>query len=220
MALAGVRLVGDQSFFSFLQAIEFTSLIGSMAAALGLKFFLMGNGANLAFRKFAFQFVNGYEGNLNIPSGDDEFLARKILNAFPGSVCFINAPDSVVTSRSSIKLKDFISQRLRWAGKWKYNSSLSTKMIAFYIMAVQITFISVAMTLFFHDSVFLLVLLGIKVLLECLFLYAVSNFLGSRWNWVAFIVLQFIYPIYVIGIGIVSQLTTYEWKGRSLSHKA
>ncbi|MEQ8425351.1 MAG: glycosyltransferase, partial [Cyclobacteriaceae bacterium] len=96
LAFGGVRLKADDSFFSRLQSIEFLSLIGSGGATLGLGFFSMCNGANLAFRKSAFEAVNGYDGNLKIASGDDEFLARKILLNFPGSVRFINVAEAVV----------------------------------------------------------------------------------------------------------------------------
>ncbi len=37
----------------------------------------MCNGANLAFRKDVFNEVSGYKGNIQIASGDDEFLMRK-----------------------------------------------------------------------------------------------------------------------------------------------
>lgn len=221
MVLGGVRLKRGSTFFSALQAIEFSSLIGSMAAALGFGSFLMGNGANLAFRKAAFQYVNGYEGNLNIPSGDDEFLARKILKSFPDSLSFINAEESIVTTRPITQLKTFISQRIRWAGKWKHGASYSSVIMALYMALVQLAIIQVTISIFFvREGMLLLVfLIMLKILLECLFLYKVSVFLKSTWNWVAFMVLQFIYPFYVLGIGIAAQVKTYTWKGRRLSHK-
>lgn len=221
MVLGGVRLKRGSTFFSALQAIEFSSLIGSMAAALGFGSFLMGNGANLAFRKAAFQYVNGYEGNLNIASGDDEFLARKILKSFPDSLSFINAEESIVTTRPITQLKTFISQRTRWAGKWKYGASYSSGVMALYVALVQLAIIQVTLSIFFvREGMLLLVFLVLlKILLECLFLYKVSVFLKSNWNWVAFMVLQFIYPFYVLGIGITAQVKTYTWKGRRLSHK-
>lgn len=221
MALGGVRFKRGSTFFSVLQAIEFSSLIGSMAASLGFGSFLMGNGANLSFRKAAFQYVNGYEGNLNIASGDDEFLARKILKSFPDSISFINTEESVVTTRPISQLKVFISQRIRWAGKWKYGGSYTSLIMALYVALVQIAIIQVTISIFFvrEGMLFLGFLIAIKIFLECRFLYKVSVFLKSKWNWLAFVVLQFIYPFYVLGIGIIAQVKTYTWKGRRLSHK-
>ncbi len=220
MVFGGVRLKGD-SFFSKLQAIEFSSLIGSGAATLGLGFFTMCNGANLAYRRKSFEAVNGYEGNLAVPSGDDEFLARKILTEFPHSICFLKDRETVVTSRPAATLKTFVHQRLRWAGKWRYNSSWLSKLLAVQILFVQMVFIGLSVLAFIRiDSMWLVLsLIGVKVLLEIAVMYPVARFLGAKWTWGAFLVLQLIYPFYVIGIGIMSLGTTYQWKGRSLSHK-
>lgn len=220
MALGGVRLKTSKSFFSSLQAIEFSSLIGSMAASLGFGSFVMGNGANLSFRKAAFQYVNGFEGNLDIASGDDEFLARKILKSFPGSVRFINAQEAVVSSRPMATVRDFIEQRIRWAGKWKYNITFTSGVLALYVLLVQLAYLIVVMSLLHvREGTWLLVsILMLKGVLECWFLFKVSTFLQSKWNWAAFLLWQFIYPFYVLGIGIFSQVRPYTWKGRRLSH--
>ncbi len=220
MVFGGVRL-REGSFFSRLQAIEFSSLIGSGASTLGLGFFSMCNGANLAFRKNAFEGVNGYQGNLEVPSGDDEFLARKIANACPESIRFLKTKEAVVITKPAHSLKAFFNQRLRWAGKWKYNSSWSTKLLAIQILMVQMVFIGlILMASIQNDPLWLFVLLiGVKILLETMVIYPVARFLGAKWSWFAFFVLQLIYPFYVIAIGIMSQGMTYSWKGRSLSHK-
>ncbi|GAB1446895.1 glycosyltransferase [Flammeovirgaceae bacterium] len=220
MVFGGVRLNG-RSFFSKLQAIEFSSLIGSGAATLGFGVFTMCNGANLAFRKSSFEAVNGYEGNIEVPSGDDEFLARKILMIFPGSIHFLNDKEAVVASRSAANLKKFVHQRLRWAGKWKYNSSIRSQLLAVQIFLVQIVFIGLILLAFLPIEAkwVVLLLIGVKIILEIAFIYPVTRFLNVRWSWGAFLVLQLIYSFYVIGIGILSQVMTYQWKGRSLSHK-
>ncbi|MCB0491388.1 MAG: glycosyltransferase [Cyclobacteriaceae bacterium] len=220
MAFGGVSLKGT-SFFSTLQAIEFSSLIGSGAATLGLGLFTMCNGANLAFRKKSFEAVSGYEGNLEIPSGDDEFLARKILTRFPSSIIFMRDKEAVVMSRPAGTLKVFVHQRLRWAGKWKYNSSWLSKLLAVQILLVQLVFMGLILMAFLHiDAIGLIVsLIAAKILLEILVIYPVARFLAISWSWIAFFLLQLIYPLYVIAIGIMSQGMSYQWKGRSLSHK-
>lgn len=220
MVFGGVVLKGS-SFFSQLQAIEFSSLIGSGAATLGLGFFTMCNGANMAYKKKSFELVNGYEGNLSVPSGDDEFLARKILTAFPQSIRFLKDKESVVTSRAATTSKTFVHQRLRWAGKWKYNSSWLSKLLAVQILLVQMAFIGLLVLPFIWiEPVWLIFLLiVVKMSLEIALIYPVARFLGAKWTWSAFLILQLIYPLYVIGIGIMSLGMTYQWKGRSLSHK-
>ena len=78
MSFGAVRIQSDQTIFSRLQALEFSSLIGSGASTAAFGFPTMCNGANLAFTKEAFLQTNGYTGNEQIASGDDEFLMRKI----------------------------------------------------------------------------------------------------------------------------------------------
>ncbi|MEQ8363785.1 MAG: glycosyltransferase [Cyclobacteriaceae bacterium] len=220
LVFGGVALKGS-SFFSKIQAIEFSSLIGSGAATLVLGFFTMCNGANLAFRKKSFEAVNGYLGNLEVPSGDDEFLARKILAQFPNSIAFLKDKGAVVVSKPAGTIKTFVHQRLRWAGKWKYNSSWFTKLLAIQILLVQIAFIGLILMAFIHfEAIGLLVsLIGIKILLEIVVIFPATRFLEIRWSWAAFFLLQLIYPLYVIAIGLMSQGMSYKWKGRSLSHK-
>ncbi len=220
MVFGAVKLTG-RSFFSKLQAMEFASLIGAGVATLQLGFFTMCNGANLAFRKSAFEAINGYQGNLDVASGDDEFLARKILDAFPGSVKFLNSQEAVVESKPQATIKDFIQQRLRWAGKWKYNRSLTSKGLAVFILVIQLTFLSllIGAVMLEISLPIMLMLIGIKLILEGWLLYLIVKFLRLKWSYFSFFVLQLIYPIYVVSIGLLSLGRTYDWKGRRLSHK-
>src|SRR5690606_26866381 len=67
-----------QTLWQQVQALEFSALIGMGAASIGLQNPTMCNGANLAYEKDAFLLVNGFAGNEQVPSGDDEFLLHKI----------------------------------------------------------------------------------------------------------------------------------------------
>ena len=78
MTFGPVKFQTDDTLFSTMQAIEFSSLIGSGAATAAFGFPTLCNGANLAFTKDVFTETGGYDGNEHIASGDDEFLMRKI----------------------------------------------------------------------------------------------------------------------------------------------
>jgi len=60
-------------FFTNIQIIEFASLIGSGACAMFVQKPNMCNGANLTYLKSVFYEVNGFAGNEDLASGDDEF---------------------------------------------------------------------------------------------------------------------------------------------------
>src|SRR5213075_2078285 len=115
-----VKLEEGNSLFGKMQVTEFASLIGTGAASIGFGMPNMCNGANLAFEKAAFVAVNGYAGNDKIASGDDEFLMHKIHSQFPGSVCFLKNPKAIVRTNVQQSLSGFLSQRIRWASKWKF----------------------------------------------------------------------------------------------------
>ena len=138
MVFGGVKLEGS-SFFSALQSHEFLSLIGTGAATLWYGLPSMCNGANLAFRKAIFFEVGGYANNLHIPSGDDEFLMRKIFQLFPEGIQFVSDSDAVVSTPASLALKEFVHQRVRWAGKWKHNVSSWNAVVAIFIFCFQLS---------------------------------------------------------------------------------
>ena len=217
MVLGGVRIVEDQSLFSQLQALEFSSLIGVCGATAGLGFPAMCNGANLAFLKSAFLVVKGYEGNFAIASGDDEFLLRKIDRHFPEAVYFLAEPGAVVSTGPQKTGNDFIHQRLRWAGKWKFSSSPIVKVLSVFVLLFQISFLLLLMMALLQsvDPVMALLLIVTKLILEFYFLFRVCQFLRVRWRTLHFLILQFVYPIYVIFIGLASNFLSYEWKERN-----
>jgi poly-beta-1,6-N-acetyl-D-glucosamine synthase len=210
-----VKIQQGKSLFSKLQALEFSSLMGSGMAMYALGFPVMCNGASLAFRKKSFEAVNGYEGNLHIPSGDDEFLMRKLLKQFPGSIQSIQWPSVAVATHPQPSLRSFIHQRLRWAGKWRANDSPSTKILALFVLIFQInTIITMGFLVIGENVAAAGLLLTLKLLLEGYLLLKVSMQLHQGFSIPAFILLQVVYPFYVFVIGVLSQLLDYEWKGR------
>lgn len=214
LVFGGVRMEGDGSFFSTLQAMEFASLIGSGASTASLGFPTMCNGANLAFRKMAFAEVNGYHGNMEIPSGDDEFLMRKIRARYPNSIRFIWSNDAIVTTQVAQSVTSFLHQRIRWASKWKHNSSLYTSALAVVVLLFQVAFVVNWGYLFTSSILTAGFLMTLKMIPEAAFMLQVCRFLNIRWKWTAYFVLQIAYPLYVIGIGIGSFVRPFEWKHR------
>lgn len=213
----GVAITGND-IFSQVQALEFAALVGSAAATATMNAPTMCNGANMAYRRSAFIEVNGYSGNESIASGDDEFLMRKIEDAFPGSVRCCTHEDALVTTLAANTGSAFIEQRLRWAGKWKANNSIFSSWLAVYIFG-------------FHLCVILLPvawwvgLIGLKMAIACLLLKGSAELLLLRvlrpvirvpWGWPAFFILQLAHSYYVVLVAVCAQFSTIEWKGRRL----
>ncbi len=214
MVIGAVKLMDDGSFFSSLQVTEFISLIGSAAASIGLSHPIMCNGANLAFRKNVFDEVGGYDDNMSVASGDDEFLMRKIYKRYPSGIRFLNFYEGVVTSNTQKTFRDFFYQRLRWAGKWKHNTDQLTQLLAVFIFVSQIAFIALIVENINYPDVSLGLVIG-KLFLEAIFLLWVGHFLERRFDVLAFLALQILHPLYVIGVGSISIIASYQWKNRN-----
>jgi len=214
MVVGAVKLTADNSFFSRLQVTEFASLVGSTAAAIGLGHPILCNGANLAFQKSAFNEVQGYDGNLQIASGDDEFLMRKIMHHYPGGIKFLNYYEAVVSSHAQTTIQGFFHQRLRWAGKWKHNTDSLTRLLAVFIFTSHIAFAGLVFRSFFWPDITLGLVIG-KIFLEGVFIFWVDRFLDRRFDILAFLSLQIMYPVYVTTIGVFSLFSAYRWKSRN-----
>lgn len=218
MLFGPVLIESENSIFSKMQSLEFSSLIGSGAASMAYGVPTMCNGANLAFRKETFEEVGGYAGNAQIASGDDEFLMRKIAKKFPNGIKFNNYKDGMVTTRAQSSLSEFMGQRIRWAGKWSAHQGVKSKLLALFIFSFHVM-ILVSPLLILNNRIALL-LFGIlflcKAIAEYKFLHVVNNWLNIRWNWLAFILLQVTYSLYAVATGLAALFVRPVWKGRKI----
>lgn len=218
LLIGAVKIESKGTFFSKLQATEFASLIGSGFATAAYQLPTMANGANLAFRKQAFDEVNGYAGSFEIASGDDEHLMRKIKMAFPNSIQILAEPEAIVSTQPQPSLNDFVQQRVRWAGKWKFNQSVFTRLLAVFILLFQVSWLALIF-LFALGKAYSqtnMVLILTKIFLEFLFLYAVQLFLKMKWQWMPFFALQLLYPMYVVFVAVRSNFLHPNWKDRTV----
>lgn len=219
MTFGPVRIEADQTLFSKMQAIEFSSLIGSGASTASFGFPTLCNGANLAFTKEAFTETGGYSGNEHIASGDDEFLMRKIEARYRDAIRFNHNPDSIVTTLPQETVNSFLVQRLRWAGKWKYHDGTNSKLLAVYIFLFHLSVIVLPFFVLTGDvSVYIMTgLLAAKALVEFFFLHKVTRWVGVPWHWVSFFLLQILYPVYAVGVALAALFKKPAWKGRALT---
>lgn len=214
MCIGAVALQNENTFFSKLQSIEFSSVMSTSISLAAIGKPIMCNGANLSFRKKIFEDVEGYQGNEHIASGDDEFLMRKMVSKYPNSITTMI--DSVVVTSPQPSLKDFIHQRLRWASKWKHNTSFFARLLAIFIFVVQLSWLVLNVLPIFYPLPIFIALLVSKVYLDLIVLSHASRSLGMKFSLPAFAVLQLLYPIYVLYVGIFSMRKNHLWKGRPI----
>ena len=206
--------------FEQMQQVEFASLIGIGGASLALNRPNMCNGANLAYPKAVFALVGGFEGNEGIASGDDEFLLHKVHKQFPGKAVFLKNPKALVRTNACNHLITFLSQRIRWASKWRAYQSINVQLVALTVFLVNfLLFLAIPLALFGHLP--LHIFLGAyfaKFVIDFLFLERILGFLNKRnyiWHMLP---LQLVYIPYVVFTGIGGLFGRYHWKGRTIQN--
>ena len=70
----------------------------------------MCNGANLAFKKSAYELVNGYQSHLNVSSGEDVFLMEAIKKVNPSGIHYILSRALIVKTNAQTNFKDFFNR--------------------------------------------------------------------------------------------------------------
>ncbi len=215
-----VFVQSERSFFSKIQTVEFASLVGTGAALFSWRFPALCNGANLAFTREVFFEVDGYRGNEEVISGDDEFLLYKVKRKYPGRIGYLKCRKAVVTTPSSRNLNDFIQQRKRWAGKWKKHGNITNIFLALFIFFIHLCILTgFLLTLLGKVPVIIfLALFFVKILLEYRLINDIFTFAGKKMDKCAFFVCAILYSPYAVIFGILANIGSYTWKGRRYNH--
>jgi poly-beta-1,6-N-acetyl-D-glucosamine synthase len=215
--VTGPVILEGKSFLQKCQRIEFGAIMVVSAVLVTAKKPAMANGANLAYRKSAFERVNGFEGIDQTPSGDDELLLMKISREFKNAVFFSKSKASIVHTYGVKSLNDLIQQRKRWASKWKIGNRFSTILTALLVYLFQIVHLVIIAWIVVDTrmAIRLLPALAIKVLVEFLLIRGFFSSLKQKYSIVHFLALQTFYPFYVLYVGLVSNFGNFQWKGRS-----
>ncbi len=213
-----VRISSQETTFASLQSTEFASVIGVGVATNQFGLPTMCNGANLAFRKSVFEEVSGYSGNTHVASGDDVFLLRKISKAYPEGIRFTPDKEAIVDTTPLDTFRDFTFQRIRWAGKWKVKTSLLTKCLAMFVFLINLIAISFPFLIVFRYIAVEVVisLIIMRSTIDRIFLKRMSSYMTIAWKLPHIILLQLIYPVYVVAIALAAGSRPFIWKGRKV----
>lgn len=211
----------SKGFFSVFQQIEWSSIILITKVGFELQAPLMCSAANMAYRKKAFVEVDGYNGNLDQLSGDDEFLLKKISKRFGiDSVCFMT--DNLVMTKPHATWGSLFSQRVRWSSKWRSHTSLAHMAASILPVLIQLVFIS-SICLIWKGKIgiFLFLILWMsKILAERKVLGEVLETYGIKFATWNYVLTGIIHPFYVLVSAIGGIFGKFEWKGRKSSNMA
>ena len=201
--------------FQNLQTLEFASLIGSSAGAIGIKNAILCNGANMAYRKDVFLEVNSFKKESTV-SGDDVFLLHSIKEKHLNSISFAKDKNAIVNTDSTQTFSDFINQRKRWTAKSSSYKDISSIYVSYLVLFTNLSFIFLFVMLFFDGFFFQLFAFFylVKFIVELFLLYPTLKFL-NRTDLIKWILpFELFYSFYIILIIILSFTKKFEWKGR------
>ncbi len=218
IATSMVFVKRECSILSEFEHLDFCSLMSATNYGIKSKSFYLGNGANLAFEKSAFQNVRGFSNNLNFASGDDVFLINKI-NANGGKVTFDDQINSLVLTQSNTTIKDLLHQRKRWATKTGAYATIGLIRLQATVFIICLLIGILFLLSFSWFEVFMVfILLSVsKIVIDALFLKIISKYIGEKIKWKLFVPSFFLHAFMMVYMGIHGILPSkYDWKGRKL----
>ncbi|MDP4238628.1 MAG: glycosyltransferase [Bacteroidota bacterium] len=200
LIICPVKLSGKDNLFSYLQVLEFTSLIASAAGSAGAGMPVMCNGANLVFTKKSW-LKSQADLHEEQQSGDDMFLLESIKKR-NGIIRFLKSESAFVTTGLARTLGEFIKQRRRWTSKSSAYTDGQIIFTASVVLSINLLSLVLVSLSFFKPAV-LVVLLSVflfKYIVDMAFLHTVRKFFQLNNIWIYSLLLSLIYPFYVVFI--------------------
>jgi len=201
------------------QALDLMSLALVTGGGHYIGLHRLGNGANLLFRRGAFERVGGYDLGAAFASGDDLFLIQAICKEYgTDAVAYCGLPQGVVWTKPETTVGGLIQQRERWASK---NSSLpdqSVQLVWAFVWATNVAalFSFVLAVLGIFPIRYVLAFLAVKIAIEFIALRTVAVYYGLQDMVKKWFLTSFLMNIaYVSFIGFKALTSKeYIWKGR------
>jgi len=208
----------EENLFQKMQKIEFAGLVLTGAGLIGANQPTICNAANLAYRKKAFNEVNGFYSNMNLSSGDDELLLQKIFQDTDYKIKFSISKDSVVVTQSNKSFKEFYHQRKRWASKGLFykNKFLIIRLVLiyfFYLALLIQPFLILYSKIFFP---YFMITFGLKSLYEYRILKKGLDLLFDRNLLKYFLITEIVQIPYIVVMGLSGAFGNFVWKNRKI----
>jgi cellulose synthase/poly-beta-1,6-N-acetylglucosamine synthase-like glycosyltransferase len=213
---APVKFESNDSLLQVFQLLDFLMLQGITAASVQRKIHNMCNGANLAYERKSFYEVNGFTGIDNIASGDDMLLMQKIDRCFPGKIFYLLSEETIVTTKPVKTLKEFFSQRIRWASKATHYNDIKIFSVLLLVYFFNLALLALFIAGFWLQRLWLgfAGLIIAKTFIEFIFIYPVAKFFSELRLLKFFLFFQPLHIVYTVIAGWLGRFGSFEWKGR------
>lgn len=219
MIAGPVNFYQEKNLLERFQSLDFLGMMLLTGAGLQSGLMRMGNGANLAYTRAAFEAVNGFAGVNQLASGDDLFLMHKIEQRYPGQVKFLKSLEATVYTVAMPDWRSFFQQRVRWGTKnAAYQEWRITAVLGLVFGLCWAIIVAALLSPFVPGfSWCLLILLLAKVGADCLLLSTASTFFQRKDLLRVFWQAQVLHILYIAIVGLWANVRKqYEWKGRQV----
>ena len=214
--VAGDVTIEGGGLMGWIEALELIAIQTVSAGLMNIGLPVTCNGANLAYRRAAFERVGGFGDTGGFVSGDDDMLMQKIASGDPKRVIYCPGPGDAVATAAVSSFGEFINRRTRWTSKimgYPSKSALAMLTVVFLFIAVIPVWCALA-------------LMGIaepRPLIYALALKACGDFgicvLGvvrfrRLWLLAVFPLAEALHIPYIIMVTLRGTFGSFEWRGR------
>ena len=219
--VAGVILVEGGSLMGWLETLEFTGIQMMSAGLMNARFPITCNGANLAYRRSAFERAGGFDGIGRVVSGDDDMLMQKIARGRPSSVVCATGPETAVHVKAKHTLREFFVQRIRWASKIAtYPSRPAVVLLAVFFVFFSTVLLWPALVLFGNYGLLPFIAgYGLKMAGDFLLCGygAISH--GRPGLLLLFPLAEVLHVPYIIYVTLRGLFGSFDWRGRRINKR-
>lgn len=204
----------ERSLLRRMEALEFMSLIGVGAGAIGQGAPLICNSANAAYRKVLFDEMMSAAPPPWLASAD-ELLMSFVHEKTPYEVAFCCSADALVTTPGAESLSHFVQQRMRWVGIIPHLPRIHVLTLA----GAYVYFLMIALSLaagFWYGPLAAIgagALLA-KTLADAHIIWMITRPFGRQSLLPVLPVAELAYLPYVLFTAPMGLLIPTEWKGR------
>ena len=198
------------SFISKFEHFDFLAMLFAAAGAISSGKYFSCSGQNIAYKKEAFNMVDGFEKIKHLISGDDVNLMQ-LFRKSGMKVSFAFTDHSYVHTKPIKNIGKFFSQRSRWTSNMKWQILLNPEFFVYLLSVFFVTFLPIIILFnFWQLGVGILLL---RVILELHFLKYGYEVFGENKKKLIFYPVWFIMqPFYIIAIAVMGGLNIFSWK--------
>jgi poly-beta-1,6-N-acetyl-D-glucosamine synthase len=137
LCIGPILLQGGKDWLTALQNIESIAVQSVSAGLLRRGVAFTASGASLGYCRHVPEAAGGYAQD-HTPSGDDVLLLLRTHRRNAASVMWLHSREAIVPAAAAATLREFLSQRIRWASKYKSYTALPVRMLGVAIAAAAI----------------------------------------------------------------------------------